>query len=50
MVSGMLLLVNPSMDTQSVVETSMYLVYRYWPLTLIIIGVFLQSTGSKKKR
>lgn len=47
---GILLLIKPDFDLFEMSETFIYLIYTYWPLLLIIFGIYIQMNIPKKKR
>lgn len=47
---GILLLVDPDFDLFEMSELIVYLFYTYWPLLLIVLGIYIQMNVPKKKR
>lgn len=47
---GTLLLIRPDFNGYDFLETCSYLLIGYWPVLLIVFGVFLQSKAKIKHR
>lgn len=47
---GILFLIKPGFDVLQLLEALSYLSVRYWPILLIVFGVYLQVDNKKKKR
>lgn len=48
--TGAILLLQPDLDVQIILQDMTQLVIMYWPITLVLAGVFLITPRKKKKR
>ena len=48
--TGAILLLQPDLDVQIILQDCMEIVIVYWPVILILAGVFLITPRKKKKR
>lgn len=48
--TGAILLLQPDLDVQIIFQDMTQLAIMYWPIVLVLIGVFLITPRKKKKR
>lgn len=48
--TGAILLLQPDLDVQVILQDCMEVVMVYWPVILVLAGVFLITPRKKKKR
>ena len=48
--TGAILLLQPDLDVQIILQDMTQLVIMYWPIALVLAGVFLIKPRKKKKR
>lgn len=48
--TGAILLLQPDLDIQIIFQDMTQLAMMYWPIVLVLIGVFLITPRKKKKR
>ena len=48
--TGAILLLQPDLDVQIILQDMTQLVILYWPIALVLAGVFLITPRKKKKR
>lgn len=48
--TGAILLLQPDLDVQVILQDCMEVVIVYWPVILVLAGVFLITPRKKKKR
>ena len=49
-VSGAILLLNPTLDVQQLMSGMETMLVSYWPVLLIVLGLALQNDGGKTKK
>lgn len=49
-VTGVILLVKPNFDLEQMLMNVNYWIANYWPIGLILLGVFLMNPRKKKNR